>query len=410
MLHILLLIIKWILILLGILAGLILLIILLLLFCPVRYKGKAVKERNAGIKEAEASGEVSWLFHGIAVKAFFRNGSTGMEFYILGIPLSKLKGLFQRKKKKSSAHTAEKKKKSEVPYGSRKHEDSRKDKQKQDVTIIKEPDEVPVETISADFEGADTKGDSKKEATEKVCEFQNEDNEDTDKTSETIMDETDGPEIERTSVDDKDVHRTSGAGVLSETENTFSETSAEEQQSRNKIVSVISEIAGKIKKAVLGILAAIRSFFGIPSKIFQKIQNFRLTIKKFCGKINWYKEFIDHPRTREALSLVWKDAKKLVRHVLPTRITGRITFGCEDPSVTGTVLAVLGMTIPFHKNAVAVTPLFDSENVLEGEVMLKGRIYGVMLLKTAAELYFNKNIKYVIRRWRHKEVNHGERE
>lgn len=149
---------------------------------------------------------------------------------------------------------------------------------------------------------------------------------------------------------------------------------------------------------------------GIPSKIFQKIQNFRLTIKKFCGNINWYKEFIDHPRTREALSLVWKDAKKLIRHIFPTRIKGRIIFGCEDPSVTGTVLAVLGMTIPFHKNAIAVTPLFDSENVLEGEVMLSGRIYGAMLLKTAAELYFNKNIKYVIRRWRHKEVNHGERE
>ena len=74
------------------------------------------------------------------------------------------------------------------------------------------------------------------------------------------------------------------------------------------------------------------------------------------------------------------------------------------------MLAVLGMTIPFHKNAIVVTPLFDSENVLEGEVMLRGRIYGVMLLQTAAELYFNKNIKYVIRRWRHKEVNHGERE
>lgn len=413
MLHILWLIIKWILILLGILVGLILLIILLLLFCPVRYKGKVSKERSAGIKEAEASGEVSWLFHGIAVRAFFQNGSPGMEFYILGIPLSKLRGLFRRKKKKSSASVAGKSKKkktsSEVPKH-KKHEADRNEEAKPEVTIIKEPKDVPVETISTDSENAGTESDSKQKTNEEVCEFQNEDNEGADKTSETIMDETDRTEIERTSVDDKDVHRTSGAGALSETENTFSETSAEEQQSRNKIASVISEIAGKIKKAVLSILAAIRSFLGIPSKIFQKIQNFRLTIKKFCGKINWYKEFIDHPRTREAISLVWKDAKKLVRHVLPTRITGRITFGCEDPSITGTVLAVLGMTIPFHKNAVAVTPLFDSENVLEGEVMLKGRIYGVMLLKTAAELYFNKNIKYVIRRWRHKEVNHGERE
>lgn len=87
MLHILWLIIKWILILLGILAGLILLLLLLLLFCPVRYKGKAAKERSAGIKEVEASGEVSWLFHGIAVRVFLRNGSPAMDFYIVGIPL-----------------------------------------------------------------------------------------------------------------------------------------------------------------------------------------------------------------------------------------------------------------------------------------------------------------------------------
>ena len=78
--------------------------------------------------------------------------------------------------------------------------------------------------------------------------------------------------------------------------------------------------------------------------------------------------------------------------------------------VTGMVLAVLGMTIPFHKNKIEAAPLFDDENVLEGEILLKGRIYGIVVLKTAAELYFNKNIKYVIHRWRHKEVKHGERE
>ena len=68
------------------------------------------------------------------------------------------------------------------------------------------------------------------------------------------------------------------------------------------------------------------------------------------------------------------------------------------------------MTIPFHKYNIEAAPLFDDENVLEGEILLKGWIYGIVVLKTAAELYFNKNIKYVIHRWRHKEVKHGERE
>ena len=73
------------------------------------------------------------------------------------------------------------------------------------------------------------------------------------------------------------------------------------------------------------------------------------------------------------------------------------------PAITGTVLAVLGMTIPFHKNKVKVTPLFEEENQLTGNVSLKGRIYGIVLVKAVLEIYLNKNIKYVIRQWKHKE-------
>ena len=188
------------------------------------------------------------------------------------------------------------------------------------------------------------------------------------------------------------------------------EISEDEKKLRTKIADLILNIVGKIKTAVGKLIRIIHNFLGIPKRILKKIQSLALTIRNFCDKINWWKEFLDHPRTRAALSFLWKNAKKLIYHVLPTRITGKITFGNEDPAVTGMVLAVLGMTIPFHKNKIEVAPLFDDENVLEGEILLKGRIYGIVVLKTAAELYFNKNIKYVIHRWRHKEVKHGERE
>ena len=188
------------------------------------------------------------------------------------------------------------------------------------------------------------------------------------------------------------------------------EISEDEKKLRTKIADLISNIVGKIKMTVGKLFRIVQNFLGIPKRILKKMQSLALTIRNFCDKINWWKEFLDHPRTREALSFLWKNAKKLIYHVLPTRITGKITFGNEDPAVTGMVLAVLGMTIPFHKNKIEAAPLFDDENVLEGEILLKGRIYGIVVLKTAAELYFNKNIKYVIHRWRHKEVKHGERE
>lgn len=349
MLHILWLIIKWILILLGILIGLIFLILLLLLFCPIRYRGKLKKDRTDSLREIHATGEVSWLLHIISVQAFWEQGVLKTKICFLGIPLEK----FRKKKKPRSLSNSEDQNAKNQTEASRSHEKTSKSEQQNDAAELQmsEPQEDTVEDIN--------------EISEKVI-------------------------MEPISISE--------------------EISEDEKKLRTKIADLILNIVGKIKTAVGKLIRIIHNFLGIPKRILKKIQSLALTIRNFCDKINWWKEFLDHPRTRAALSFLWKNAKKLIYHVLPTRITGKITFGNEDPAVTGMVLAVLGMTIPFHKNKIEVAPLFDDENVLEGEILLKGRIYGIVVLKTAAELYFNKNIKYVIHRWRHKEVKHGERE
>ena len=129
-------------------------------------------------------------------------------------------------------------------------------------------------------------------------------------------------------------------------------------------------------------------------------------------KVTGDKKYADYYETtlRNSIMGAVKSESGAAAYFIPMATGYFKTFGNEDPAVTGMVLAVLGMTIPFHKNKIEAAPLFDDENVLEGEILLKGRIYGIVVLKTAAELYFNKNIKYVIHRWRHKEVKHGERE
>ena len=353
MLHILWLIIKWILILLGILIGLIFLILLLLLFCPIRYRGKLKKDRTDSLREIHATGEVSWLLHIISAQVFWEQGVLKTKICFLGIPLEKLKNLFRKKREPRALSNSGNQNAKKQTESSRSHEKTSKSEQQNDAAELQmsEPQEDTVEDIN--------------EISEKVI-------------------------MEPISISE--------------------EISEDEKKLRTKIADLILNIVGKIKTAVGKLIRIIHNFLGIPKRILKKIQSLALTIRNFCDKINWWKEFLDHPRIKEALSFLWKNAKKLIYHVLPTRITGKITFGNEDPAVTGMVLAVLGMTIPFHKNKIEAAPLFDNENVLEGEIMLKGRIYGIVVLTTAAKLYFNKNIKYVIHRWRHKEVKHGERE
>ena len=98
MLHILWLIIKWILILLGILIGLIFLILLLLLFCPIRYRGNLKKDRTDSLREIHATGEVSWLLHIISAQVFWEQSVLKTKICFLGIPLEKLKNLFRKKR------------------------------------------------------------------------------------------------------------------------------------------------------------------------------------------------------------------------------------------------------------------------------------------------------------------------
>ena len=97
---------------------------------------------------------------------------------------------------------------------------------------------------------------------------------------------------------------------------------------------------------------------------------------------------------------MWNHAKFLLKHIIPTRIEGQVTFSFEDPALTGTALAVLGMTIPFHKNCVQINPRFEGENYLQGNIRAKGRIYGFVFVRAALSIYFNKNIKYIIKRWK----------
>ena len=132
MLHILWLIIKWILILLGILIGLIFLILLLLLFCPIRYRGNLKKDRTDSLREIHATGEVSWLLHIISAQVFWEQGVLKTKICFLGIPLEKFKNLFRKKKKPRSLSNSGNQNAKKQAEASRSHEKTSKNENQND--------------------------------------------------------------------------------------------------------------------------------------------------------------------------------------------------------------------------------------------------------------------------------------
>lgn len=333
MLHILWILIKFILILLAILLGIVVLALLLLLFCPVRYKASVSKD-NDSFFDASARAKISWLFGGISLQFDYRNRTTGYELRLFGIPLLRLLNYFRnRKKKKQRAADTSKAKKQSLSQ--------------------RDALETEAHTALSDSQSfVDTDSVSGEEAT------------------------TDSPTGEA------------------------SDTAISEDQQRlfQKIGNICYRLGYKLRAFSERLQALWRKLCKIP----QNIEHFTLTVENICAKINMFREFLEHPCTKAATALIKDRFIKLLRHVFPTNLQGKLIFGSTDPSVTGSVLAVLGMTIPLHKNCIVVTPVFEDKNILEGNIRLRGRVYGVFLVKTALDLYFNKNIKYVIRRWKHK--------
>lgn len=333
MLHILWLIVKFILILLGILLGLVLLLVLLVLFCPVSYRAHGYKG-DGDWKKAEVWARVSWLFHGISVTVYRRDGTNGFSVKVLGISMEKVMSRFRHRKEKKSER------KSRV-------ETEKKIEGKNSEKEFPTEFETGGETVKEEIGKNDiSKEENAKEDTVKVR-----------------------------SVKEKN----SGGEFLSESaeEKTWQEDFTENKGLFRRISEKLSEIRIKTE--------SIKAAF----------HNSR-------NKIEWMNSYIHHPKVKAAASLVWKNAKGLLKHILPTKVWGNVTFGFSDPSITGQVLGLLGMSFPLHKNCVAVTPIFGGETVLEGEINLKGRIYGIVPVKAAIVIYFNKNVKYAVKRAKHR--------
>ena len=333
---------KFILILTGILLGLALLLVLLVLFCPVRYSAEAVK-KPGNIRDAAARVRISWLFGGISVRFLMRQDKRKSDLRIFGISLSRL---FHKKKKKRSAASR---------------------RTTKDGTVTAKKSETHVESPS---------GLEDMQAAGRLTE----DTEDEESHADTVSERVDEEKVD-----------------ADRTEKSHADSRSQDKEEKSVLpVRRIRNISTSFRGILNRILESLRN-------IRDTIRNIALKIREVYDKIDWWKELIQHPRVKAGIAHIKKEAKLLLRHVLPRKTEGYVTFGSEDPSVTGAVLAVLGMTMPLHKNCVEIRPVFESRNLLEGKVKIKGRIYGIIPLVILIRLYFDKNIKYIISRWKNKE-------
>lgn len=119
------------------------------------------------------------------------------------------------------------------------------------------------------------------------------------------------------------------------------------------------------------------------------IEKIRFTFSNICAKLKKIKDDF------ELFDKVKPTVMKLLKHILPKKIKGYISFGFPDPADTGVALGVLGaLCIPIPKQ-LKIEPDFN-EKRFECDVKLSGRLIVAVLIVYIIKLLKVPEIKEIL--------------
>ncbi len=169
------------------------------------------------------------------------------------------------------------------------------------------------------------------------------------------------------------------AGEEPQAPETSPETGAQEVPAAQDAGLPAEEAPEKEKKSLLG---RIR-LFGI--RLEQKKRDAFFKLKKVI-------EFLQDDRNIVLADLLIRSLRRLLVHILPRKAEGELNIGYEDPQKTGQVLTWIAVLYPVWHEGFRITPYFDEE-VLDGEIRMRGRIMLGYVGLVAARVWFDKNFR-----------------
>ena len=156
-----------------------------------------------------------------------------------------------------------------------------------------------------------------------------------------------------------------------------------------------------------------RTLSDFVRKLFSAIRNIKYTIRKIYDKIKhiihnirYYIKILQTESFKRAFVLCREQLLRLMKIVLPRKVSGTFTIGMEDPAATGQILSIYGILYPLIGDSITVIPDFEKP-VMEGSFRFKGKITAFTLIRIAAKIYFDKDLKRVICLFKKEAVQNG---
>lgn len=141
-------------------------------------------------------------------------------------------------------------------------------------------------------------------------------------------------------------------------------------------------------------------------KLLTKLEKMRYTITHIYGKILHIKENLSEylaiwqaAETQAAFAKCKKEFLHLLLHLKPKKLRAEVLFGMDDPALTGEILGAFSIFYPYLGENVFIQPDFE-RTVFMGKASFKGRLRMGTLLLIGVRLYFDQNIRGLIKKFR----------
>lgn len=170
-----------------------------------------------------------------------------------------------------------------------------------------------------------------------------------------------------------------------------------------KAERILANLSRKAVNFIRTVFRSIGKLLGFPFRLLEWIDRTNVRLRHWIKCLTQWKEFLSSEPFRESIRLILKEFTVIWKALKPRKIQGEIVFGFEDPAETGQTLGMISLLYPSLPAGLKIVPVFE-KSIIEAEVNLSGRIYGITLIRVLWCLYRDRNIRIVYSKFQNKEA------
>lgn len=331
-------------------------LILLVLILPICYSGSVEKKKDT---ELVAAGSVSDFLRAFRLRFGYDGAAedkTEMEYYIFGIPMSRL----QRRREKRQ----ESKKSKAAASGHKASASGQKAAASKSKASASGQKAVASESEALTSCGKEDVSENRKQRKRPTVE----------------------PGQRREPENESGVSQTAASAA----ENVPAESGERKERTGEAHADVPEIVKARRPNLIVRISAKIVSF----------INGLRGKLRKLMDLLDTIGDWLDYlatERFNRFKRLVIRQVIAVLRHCLPRKIRGSIHYGMEDPALTGKILAVICAVYPVLPGKLKIDPDFE-EQVVEAEVSFRGHIVPAVILYRGLRILLCRELRVLLRR------------